>query len=214
MEYTLTSFTIGKIELVEQLAVSALLVRRRPIDWRSLAISCRSMAPDDESQHYHFLFPLYGFADNTSAQVKRIAILGLPPAKGFSAIPSLAFFEHVTTADETSHRMFPLYSYVSGADDSSTFDALLLYRHRTAPSGTIDQFFPLYRYEGTAASQTMNSICSAIATPLGFAMKTAPTTVHTDSSASTTTTAARMDLTTLCRWLSPPLSISTGARTM
>ena len=109
---------------------------------------------DDQSQHYHFLFPFYGSADNTSAQVRRIAILGLPPAKGFSAIPSLALFEHVTTADETSHRIFPLYSYASGADDSSTFDALLLYRHQTAPSGTIDRFFPLYRYEGTAASQS------------------------------------------------------------
>ena len=109
---------------------------------------------DDQSQHYHFLFPFYGYADNTSAQVKRLAILGLPPAKGFSAIPSLALFEHVTTADETSHRIFPLYSYVSGADDSSTFDALLLYRHQTAPSGTIDRFFPLYRYEGNADSQT------------------------------------------------------------
>jgi len=109
---------------------------------------------DDQSQHYHFLFPFYGYADNTSAQVKRLAILGLPPAKGFSAIPSLALFERVTTADGTSHRIFPLYSYVSGADDSSTFDALLLYRHQTAPSGTIDRFFPLYRYEGNADSQT------------------------------------------------------------
>ena len=59
----------------------------------------------------------------------------------------------MTTADETSHRIFPLYRYVSGADDSSTFDALLLYRHQTAPSGTIDRFFPLYRYEGNADSQ-------------------------------------------------------------
>jgi hypothetical protein len=109
---------------------------------------------DDQSQHYHFLFPFYGYADNTSAQVKRLAILGLPPAKGFSAIPSLALFEYVTTADETSHRIFPLYSYVSGADDSSTFDAFLLYRHQTAPSGTIDRFFPLYRYEDNADSQT------------------------------------------------------------
>ncbi len=109
---------------------------------------------DDQSQHYHFLFPFYGFADNTSAQVKRIAILGLPPAKGFSAIPSLALFEHVTTADEKSHRIFPLYNYASGANDSSTFEALLLYRHQTAPSGTIDRFFPLYRYEGAAASQS------------------------------------------------------------
>jgi hypothetical protein len=109
---------------------------------------------DDQFQHYHFLFPFYGYADNTSAQVKRLAILGLPPAKGFSAIPSLALFEHVTTADETSHRIFPLYSYVSDADDSSTFDALLLYRHQTAPSGTIDRFFPLYRYEDNADSQT------------------------------------------------------------
>jgi hypothetical protein len=109
---------------------------------------------DDQSQHYHFLFPFYGSADNTSIQVRRIAILGLPPAKGFSAIPSLALFEHVTTADETSHRIFPLYSYVSGTDDSSTFDALLLYRHQKAPSGTIDRFFPLYRFEGTTASQS------------------------------------------------------------
>lgn len=111
-------------------------------------------ASDDQSQHYHFLFPFYGFADNTSVQVKRIAILGLPPAKGFSAIPSLALFEHVTMADETSHRIFPLYNYVSGADDRSTFDALLLYRHQTTPSGTIDRFFPLYRYEGAAANQS------------------------------------------------------------
>ena len=109
---------------------------------------------DDQSQHYHFLFPFYGVADNTAAQVKRIAIFGLPPAKGFSAIPSLSLFEHVTTVDETSHRIFPLYNYVSGADDSSTFDALLLYRHQTTPSGTIDRFFPLYRYEGAAANQS------------------------------------------------------------
>jgi hypothetical protein len=109
---------------------------------------------DDQSQHYHFLFPFYGYADDISAQVKRIAILGLPPAKGFSAIPSLALFERVTTADETSHRIFPLYRYVSGVNDSSTFDALLLYRHQTAQSGTIDRFFPLYRYEGNADSQT------------------------------------------------------------
>ena len=109
---------------------------------------------DDQSQHYHFLFPFYGYADNTSTQVKRLAILGLPPTKGFSAIPSLALFEYVTTADETSHRIFPLYRYVSGTNDSSTFDALLLYRHQTAPSGTIDRFFPLYRYEGNADSQT------------------------------------------------------------
>jgi len=109
---------------------------------------------DSPSQHYNFLFPLYGYADNVTAQVKRFSLLGLPPAKGFSAIPSLALFERVTTADETSHRIFPLYRYVSGANDSSTFDALLLYRHQTAPSGTIDRFFPLYRYEGNADSQT------------------------------------------------------------
>jgi hypothetical protein len=109
---------------------------------------------DDQSQHYHFLFPFYGYADNSSAQVKRIAILGMPPAKGFTTIPSLALFEHVTTANETSHRIFPLYSYVSGKDDSSTFDAFLLYRHQTASSGTIDRFFPLYRYEDNADSQT------------------------------------------------------------
>ena len=109
---------------------------------------------DDQSQHYHFLFPFYGFADNTSAQVKRIAILGLPPAKGFSAIPSLALFEHVATADETSHRIFPIYSYATGTDDSSTFDGFLLYRHQAAPGGTIDRFFPLYRYEGNTASQS------------------------------------------------------------
>jgi hypothetical protein len=109
---------------------------------------------DDPSQHYHFLFPFYGYADNTSAQVKRLAILGLPPAKGFSTIPSLALFEHVTTADETSHRIFPLYSYASGADGSSTFDALLLYRHQAASFNTIDRFFPLYRYEGNADGQS------------------------------------------------------------
>jgi hypothetical protein len=108
---------------------------------------------DDQSQRYNFLFPFYGYANDTTAQVKRLAILGLPPAKGFSAIPSLALFEHVTTADETSHRIFPLYSFVSGANDSSTFDALLLYRHQTAPSGSIDRFFPLYRYEANADSQ-------------------------------------------------------------
>ncbi|TKS64425.1 MAG: hypothetical protein EWM73_00442 [Nitrospira sp.] len=109
---------------------------------------------DSASQHYNFLFPVYGYTDDTSAQVKRLAILGLPPAKGFSSISSLALFEHVTTADETSHRIFPLYRYVSGKDDSITFDALLLYRHQTAPSCTIDRFFPLYRYEGHADSQT------------------------------------------------------------
>ena len=109
---------------------------------------------DDQSQHYNFLFPFFGYADNTSAQVTRFSLLGLPPAKGFSAIPSLALFEHVTTADETSHRIFPLYRYVSGTNDSSTFDALLLYRHQTASSGTTDRFFPLYRYEGNADSQT------------------------------------------------------------
>ena len=109
---------------------------------------------DDQSQHYHFLFPFYGYADNTSAQVTRFSLLGLPPAKGFSALPSLALFEYVTTADETSHRIFPLYRYVSGANDSRIFDVLLLYRHQTAPSGTIDRFFPLYRYEGNADSQT------------------------------------------------------------
>lgn len=109
---------------------------------------------DSASQHYNFLFPVYGYTDDTSAQVKRLAILGLPPAKGFFSISSLALFEHVTTADETSHRIFPLYRYASGKDDSITFDALLLYRHQTAPSGTIDRFFPLYRYEGHADSQT------------------------------------------------------------
>ncbi len=109
---------------------------------------------DEPSQHYSFLFPFYGYADDTSAHVKRLAILGLPPAKGFSSLSSLALFEHVTTADETSHRIFPLYRYVSGRDDSRTFDALLLYRHQTAPSGTIDRFFPLYRYEVHADSQT------------------------------------------------------------
>ena len=84
-----------------------------------------------------------------SAQVTRFSLLGLPPAKGFSSIPSLALFEHVTTADETSHRIFPTLPLCLRTDDSSTFDALLLYRHQTAPSGTIDRFFPLYRYEGT-----------------------------------------------------------------
>lgn len=109
---------------------------------------------DDPSQHYSFLFPFYGYADNTSAHVTRFSLLGLPPAKGFLSIPSLALFEHVTTADETSHRIFPFYRYVSGANDSSTFDAFLLYRHQTASSGTIDRFFPLYRYEGHVDSQT------------------------------------------------------------
>jgi hypothetical protein len=106
------------------------------------------------SQSYNFLFPFYGYVDNRLAQVTRFSLLGLPPAKGFPTTPSLALFEYVTTADETSHRIFPLYRYVSGADDSSTFDALLLYRHQTAPSGTIDRFFPLYRYEGNADSKT------------------------------------------------------------
>jgi len=109
---------------------------------------------DDQSHHYNFLFPFYGYADDTSAQVKRLAILGLPPAKRFPAAPSLALFEHVTTADETSHRIFPLYRYVSGVNDSSIFDALLLYRHQTEPTGTIDRFFPLYRYEDHADSKT------------------------------------------------------------
>src|SRR5262245_17749061 len=109
---------------------------------------------DDPSQQYHFLFPFYGYADNIPTQVKRLAILGLPPAKGFSTIPSLALFERVTTADETSHRLFPLYSYISGTDGSSTFDALLLYRHQIISSNTIDQLFPLYRYEGNADSQS------------------------------------------------------------
>lgn len=109
---------------------------------------------DSATERYHFLFPFYGYDDNAAVQVRRLTLLGLPPAKGFPDVPSLSLFEQATSADETSHRLFPLYRYTSGADDSSTFDALLLYQHHSAASGTVDRFFPLYRYENDVDGQT------------------------------------------------------------
>lgn len=108
---------------------------------------------ESPGKQYRFLFPFYGYEDNDAAQVDRFTLLGLPPAKGFPAAPSLALFEHVTTADETSHRIFPLYRFASGPDGGSTFDALLLYRHHTTVSSTLDRLFPLYRYEGDAETR-------------------------------------------------------------
>ena len=109
---------------------------------------------DSPTQHYHFLFPLYGYADNVPAQVRRVALLGLPPAKGFPGMPSLSLFEHVTTANEISHRVFPLYRYATSGTSTSTFDALLLYRHHTDPAETVDRFLPFYAYEANLLTQT------------------------------------------------------------
>lgn len=109
---------------------------------------------DSETHHYHFLFPLYGSDVDTVKQTSRLALLGLPPFKGAFETPTLSLFESATSADESSHRLFPLYRYSSGTNDTRTLDALLLYRHQSSSSGVLDRFFPLYRYESNAEAQT------------------------------------------------------------
>ena len=107
---------------------------------------------DDQSQHYQFLsrsmaMPTIPRPRSTGSPTRHAASQGIFRDTLFSALRA------VTTAHETSHRVFPLYRYVSGPMIDN-FDAFLLYRHQAAPSGTIDRFFPLYRYEGNADSQT------------------------------------------------------------
>ena len=101
-----------------------------------------------------FLFPLYGRADDSAANVHRFTMLGLPPAKGLSKHPTLSLFERVASAEERSHRLFPLYRAISSANGTETLDALLLYRHRSGATGMLDRFFPLYRYENDTVTQT------------------------------------------------------------
>lgn len=107
-----------------------------------------------ETQHYHFLFPFYGSDVDSLKQTSRLALLGLPPFRGAFGTPTLSLFEYATSADESSHRLFPVYRYVSGMDDTSTFDALLVYRHQSSPSTSLDRFFPLYHYESDTIAQT------------------------------------------------------------
>lgn len=137
--------------------------RVAPIYWsgedRASGQSYRYVFPlygsaDSETQHYHFLFPFYGSDVDTVKQTGRLALFGLPPFKGAYGTPALSLFESATSPDGISHRMFPIYRYASGNDDSSTLDALLLYRHQSSPSKSLDRLFPLYRYERDAAAQT------------------------------------------------------------
>lgn len=109
---------------------------------------------ESETQRYHFVFPFYGRLDDSSAQVNRFSLLGLPPMKGFTTAPSLSLVEHATTATGTSHRIFPLYRYLVESTDDRTFDVLLLYSHQTTSSASTDRFFPLYRYEHNGDDQT------------------------------------------------------------
>ena len=109
---------------------------------------------ESETQRYHFVFPFYGSDVDTAKHTSRLALLGLPPFKGAFGTPTLSLFESATSADESSHRLFPVYRSVSSADDTSTFDALLLYRHQSSPSGSVDRFFPLYYSEHDATALT------------------------------------------------------------
>ncbi|HEX5645975.1 MAG TPA: hypothetical protein VFX56_03315, partial [Nitrospira sp.] len=109
---------------------------------------------DSETQHYHFFLPFYGSDVDSLTHTSRLALLGLPPFKGAFGTPALSLFESATSADESSHRLFPVYRSVSRTDGTTTFDALLLYRHQSSPSTSLDRFFPLYRYESDAITQT------------------------------------------------------------
>lgn len=108
---------------------------------------------DSETQHYHFLFPFYGSDVDIEKHTRRLALLGLPPFKGSYGTPTLSLFESATSPDEFSHRLFPLYRYTLGADNTKTFDALLLYRHLSTPIRVADRLLPLWDY-GSATQGT------------------------------------------------------------
>jgi hypothetical protein len=137
--------------------------RMAPIYWsgedRIGATSYRYLLPfygssNSETRHYHFVFPFYGSDVDNLKHTSRLALLGLPPFKGAYGTPTLSLFESTTSADESSHRLFPLYRSVSRTDDTSTFDALLLYRHQSCPTKSVDRLFPLYRYENDGVLHT------------------------------------------------------------
>lgn len=137
--------------------------RVAPIYWsgedRLSGTSYRYLIPfygsaNNETQHYHFLFPFYGSDVDTADQTSRLALLGLPPFKGAFGSPTLSLFESAISSNESRHRLFPVYRYVSSADATTTFDALLLYRHQSSPSRSVDRFFPLYYSEQDIAAQT------------------------------------------------------------
>ena len=109
---------------------------------------------ESPAQQYRFLFPVFGSDTNNKTRTSRLTLLGFPPLKDAYQLPSLSLFESATSPDGFSHRVFPIYRYASGTDDSVTLDALLLYRHHSSPSGSTDRLFPIYLYETDTAAQT------------------------------------------------------------
>ncbi|MDH5667076.1 MAG: hypothetical protein OEY86_03585 [Nitrospira sp.] len=94
-----------------------------------------------------YVFPLYGLLTDTSTQETRTSILGLPPLLR-KTVPTLAFYEHVSTPTFYSDRFFPLYRYsYSMTDDLRQLDLIVLFRMKTSPTLTAHRLFPLYFYE-------------------------------------------------------------------
>jgi hypothetical protein len=94
-----------------------------------------------------YLFPLYGSLTDTSTQESRTSILGLPPLPRTN-VPTLAFYEHVSTSTFYSDRLFPLFRYsYTATEDLRQLDLIALFQIRTSPTLTAHRLFPLYFYE-------------------------------------------------------------------
>lgn len=158
-----------------------------PIYWsgedRTGGTSYRYVLPlygssDSPTQHYRFLFPVFGSDTDTETRTSRLTLLGLPPFKDAYRLPSLSLFESTTSPDGFSHRVFPIYRYASGTDDTATFDALLLYRHQSSPSGSTDRLFPIYLYESDTAAQTQEFDLLGYRTASWFRYQDSPTSTQ------------------------------------
>lgn len=100
---------------------------------------------------WHYLFPLYGSFSDDTAQETRTSAIGLPPIPRMN-FPTLALYEHTSTAAAFSDRVFPLYRFAHAtSDDLSQLDVMLLFQSRTSPTLTAHRLFPLYYYEDDRA---------------------------------------------------------------
>ena len=100
---------------------------------------------------WHYLFPLYGSFSDDAAQVTRTSAIGFPPIPRVN-FPSLALYEHTSTAASVSDRLFPLYRYAHAINDNmSQLDIMLFFQSRSGPTLTAHRLFPLYYYENDRA---------------------------------------------------------------
>src|SRR3569832_258279 len=103
---------------------------------------------------YRFFFPFYGSEEDKKIGEQHLSLLGLPPIRALRPLPTFALYEHGSTPNQVTDRLFPIYRYARWfGEDRTEIDALLIYRHESSPQGVVDRLFPLYRYEEKETDQ-------------------------------------------------------------